>query len=215
MYLLIEILLIFIALPGAIAVGWINIGYILVPLYLVMFYTVWILGRGKDGSIGDIWEGLDKDKEKEQFRLIIIRFLLTSLFLIALILVFLPSQLFLLPKEHTGVWLLILIFYPILSVLPQEIIYRHFFFRRYKVFFGDKTPMLIASAVAFSFMHIVFHNYLSVLITLFGGLYFSNTYQKTQSLRLVSLEHSLYGQLLFTIGYGDFFLYGKVLEAIH
>lgn len=212
MYLLFEFLSIFIALPGAIALGWINIDYILVPLYLVMIYSIWILGQAKEVSIADLWK--DLDREREQLRPIILRFLLTSVVLIALLLLYMPSQLLLLPREHTAVWLSILIFYPLLSVLPQEIIYRRFFFHRYPVFFGDKSLMLISSAIAFSFMHIVFHNYLAVAITFIGGLYFSSTYQKSRSLRLVCLEHSLYGQLLFTVGYGEYFVYGKVLEAI-
>ena len=38
-----------------------------------------------------------------------------------------------------------------------------------------------------------------------GGLMFANTYRRTNSLFLVSLEHALYGNTLFFIGLGWFF----------
>jgi len=70
--------------------------------------------------------------------------------------------------------------------------------------------MIIANAVAFSVGHVVFHNWPAVALTLLGGWLFANTYERTSSLRLVAVEHALYGCAVFTIGYGAFFFEGTL-----
>jgi hypothetical protein len=47
-----------------------------------------------------------------------------------------------------------------------------------------------------------------MILTFFGGYLFAYTYAKTRSLLLVSIEHALYGCLLYTIGLGRFFYTG-------
>ena len=42
-----------------------------------------------------------------------------------------PGQALWLPRRATGLWLAILALYPLLSALPQELIFRLLFFRRY------------------------------------------------------------------------------------
>jgi membrane protease YdiL (CAAX protease family) len=68
--------------------------------------------------------------------------------------------------------------------------------------------MILASAVAFAFVHIIFRNPIAVSFTLVGGLLFAWRYQQTDSLFTSSLEHALYGCLMFTIGLGDYFYKG-------
>lgn len=67
-----------------------------------------------------------------------------------------------------------------------------------------------ASALAFGWMHLVYGNLVAIGLTLAGGWYFADTYAKTGSLRLATLEHALYGNLLFTIGLGGFFSHSEV-----
>jgi membrane protease YdiL (CAAX protease family) len=117
-----------------------------------------------------------------------------------------PSALFFLLGHHTGIWLLIMIGYPVLSVFPQELIYRAFFFERYRPLFGRGVGMIAASAAVFGFGHVVFHNWISVALTFLGGWLFGVTYRRTSSLLMVSAEHALYGCAIFTIGYGEFFV---------
>lgn len=52
-------------------------------------------------------------------------------------------------------------------------------------------------------VHLVFHNALVSVLTLVGGILFGLTYRRTQSLMFTSIEHSLYGVWLFTIGAGE------------
>ncbi|BCB83640.1 hypothetical protein [Phytohabitans suffuscus] len=42
-----------------------------------------------------------------------------------------PEQLFDLPREEPLIWALVAVFYPLLSVYPQELIYRAFLLHRY------------------------------------------------------------------------------------
>jgi len=116
-----------------------------------------------------------------------------------------PDAMFSLMCRHTGIWLLVVILYPVLSAFPQELIYRAFFFERYRPLFGEGNGMILASVTLFSFAHIMFHNWIAFLLSFGGGWLFAKTYQRTSSLFLVTIEHSLYGCAAFTIGYGVYF----------
>lgn len=121
-----------------------------------------------------------------------------------------PQWLFWLPRHQPMVWLAFLPAYPLISVLPQELIYRSFFFHRYRPLFGDGRAMIVASAVAFGYMHIVFNNPMAVLLTLLGGALFAWRYRHARSLLLATVEHALYGILVFTVGLGPFFSNGTL-----
>ncbi|MDO4879803.1 MAG: CPBP family intramembrane metalloprotease [Capnocytophaga sp.] len=114
------------------------------------------------------------------------------------------SDLFLiLPKMSIGLWIIVMLFYPLLSVLPQGIIYRVFFYKRYAMIF-KQTNLLWISALSFCFCHIFFNNIYALIFTFLGGFLFSFRYEKTNSWLISSLEHAMYGNLLFTIGLGTF-----------
>jgi len=116
-----------------------------------------------------------------------------------------PEMLFSLVKTRPGLWLLVMVFYPVLSVYPQELIYRAYFFHRFKPLFGDGLGMIAASAVLFGFVHIIFGNWISIALTAIGGILFGTTYRKSNSLLLTCLEHALFGDFIFTIGIGRYF----------
>lgn len=111
--------------------------------------------------------------------------------------------------KNPVLWFMLLFIYPIFSVIPQEIIFRSFFFARYKKIFKAYV-LVFMSAVSFSFAHIVFHNWFAIIFTFIGGLYFAISYYQTKSLLLVVIEHTIYGLFLYTIGYGEFFSYEKM-----
>jgi len=100
-------------------------------------------------------------------------------------------------------WILILFIYSSLSVYPQELIYRTFFFQRYNSLITNKTLFIFINATVFSLGHIFFRNTLVLILTFLGGLLFAITYSKTKSTLLVSIEHAIYGSWLFTVGMGD------------
>ena len=100
-------------------------------------------------------------------------------------------------------WVLILLFYSIFSVFPQELIYRTFFFKRYKSIIKNEKVFIFMNAVLFSIAHLLFKNTLVLILTFIGGLLFAFSYKKTNSTLLVSIEHALFGCWLFTVGMGS------------
>ena len=100
-------------------------------------------------------------------------------------------------------WVLILLFYSLFSVYPQELLYRTFFFKRYKTLFKNEYVFIFINALLFSLAHLFFKNTLVLLLTFLGGLLFAFTFKKTKSTFLVSIEHSIYGCWLFTVGMGN------------
>jgi membrane protease YdiL (CAAX protease family) len=116
-------------------------------------------------------------------------------------------------RSNPGFWAIVIVAYPVLSVYPQGIIYRAFFFERYGAFFPSRWAMILASAAAFAFMHLIFRNWLAVALTFAGGLLFAWRYAETGSLATSSLEHALYGCWLFTVGLGQYFYHGTIASA--
>lgn len=116
-----------------------------------------------------------------------------------------PDSLFVLPRERPVVWLIILALYPVLSALPQELVYREFFFQRYEKLIQPEWLLITGSAFSFAFLHIVYDNEWALLLTFAGGFMFAKTYKETRSLYWVSVEHALYGCAVFTVGLANFF----------
>ncbi|MEM9415115.1 MAG: CPBP family glutamic-type intramembrane protease [Planctomycetota bacterium] len=119
-----------------------------------------------------------------------------------------PSGLFGLPREITALWAIIMLAYPWFSVYPQNLIYRACFCKRYAPILGTGWSMILINALLFSFGHVMFGNWVVLLLTLVGGVLFTRTYLKHQSLLLASIEHALYGSFCFSVGIGIFLLYG-------
>ena len=120
------------------------------------------------------------------------------------------SILFSLVRRDPWLWVAIMLGYPLASVYAQEIIFRAFFFHRYRPLLPGRWAMIAASALAFAWVHIIFENWLAVAMTLPGGLIFAWRYHRTGSTLLVSFEHALYGCLIFTIGIGQYFYSGRI-----
>lgn len=100
-------------------------------------------------------------------------------------------------------WVAILIIYSTLSVYPQELLYRTFFFQRYRSLITNDKFFLFLNAVFFALGHIFFKNALVIVLTFIGGLLFAYTYRNTNSTVLVSIEHAIFGSWLFTVGMGN------------
>lgn len=100
-------------------------------------------------------------------------------------------------------WLILLFVYSFFSVYPQELVYRTFFFKRYRLLVKSESLFIFINAILFSLAHLFFNSSLVLLLTFFGGLLFAVTFKKTESTLLVSIEHAIYGSWLFTVGMGD------------
>lgn len=120
-----------------------------------------------------------------------------------------PSRYLYFPKAAYKIWIIVMIAYPLISVTTQEIMYRVFFFHRYgPLFVQDRQALIVLNAVYFAFGHIIFMSMPSVVLSFFGGLLFAWRYDRTRSYWAVVLEHSLYGNLIFTVGLGRHFYTG-------
>jgi membrane protease YdiL (CAAX protease family) len=121
-----------------------------------------------------------------------------------------PESLFYLPRERTWLWVAIMFFYPLLSVYPQEVIFRTWLFHRYKEVLPAEWMRVAASTVAFGYAHIMFQHWIPLAMTTIGGFVFARTYVRSKSTFVVAVEHGLYGMAIFTIGLGRFFYLGAV-----
>ena len=149
---------------------------------------------------------------RANIKAIFLRYLPFAAFLWLFTWLVIPEHLFSLPRERPLVWVLVMILYPLLSVVPQEIIFRSFFFRRYAPWLQSEKAMIIASALAFGWLHIILQNWVAITFSAFGGLLFADTYRKKHSLALVCFEHALYGCTLFTLGLGYYFYHGQAVR---
>lgn len=121
-----------------------------------------------------------------------------------------PEALWRFPRERPLLFTLVVVAYPLLSVVPQELAFRQWFGHRYACLVGSEAGFVAASAGAFGFAHIVFWSWQAVVLTTVGGALFAATFRRTGSLGLVSVEHALYGVLVFTLGLGEHFYGGTV-----
>ena len=119
-------------------------------------------------------------------------------------------DLFSFPRERSFLWLLVVLLYPLLSALPQEVIFRLFLFHRYRSLFPDPLLMMLVSAGVFALAHLQLGNLLALGLPFLGGLLFAHTFGTTRSLPMVTLEHGLWGDWLFSLGLGVYFYGGHV-----
>jgi len=121
------------------------------------------------------------------------------------VLLFERENLFNLPRTHPWIFLALCIFYPVFSAFGQEIIYRTFLYRRYKVLFPREWHFILISGITFSFLHIVYYDPVSMILTFIGGIYFARVYVQTRSVLFSSVLHGCMGIIVFLVGLGQYF----------
>jgi hypothetical protein len=197
----IELSLIFILLPSCFLAGVLPKTMIMPSLWAVFGYAVFRLRREGVSLRG---EGV----RLRELKKVAGRFALIAPAIILIALLFYPDRLFDFVRKEPVLWVLIMVAYPIVSVWVQEMVFRRWFYYRYRHLFATKSTFILANAALFSYAHIVFLNPVALLLSFLGGILFALTYLNSRSLLLVSIEHALYGNLLFTIGLGSFFYHG-------
>lgn len=109
-------------------------------------------------------------------------------------------------------WLVIMLLYPILSALPQEVVFRPLFFRRYGPILPPARAGLTLNAALFSLAHLLYWNWIVAAMTFAGGLVFAWAYEVRGSFPLALALHAVAGNILFTVGMGIFFYSGNVVR---
>lgn len=205
-YLLAEIVTLTLGLPLLLCTV-VPLALLLPVLWLTCLYCYVIL-RATGAATQPLWQGAAVNGGA--LRPLLIRFALVTLALGLAAALLRPDLLFNFVRARPVFWAIVMILYPILSAIPQELIFRSFFFARYRGLLGSETAVIAASAIAFALAHLIFQNWVAPLLTLAGGVLFARTYAATRSLALVSLEHALYGCMIFTLGLGRYFYHGAV-----
>jgi membrane protease YdiL (CAAX protease family) len=104
----------------------------------------------------------------------------------------------------------ILVLYPVLSALPQELVFRPLFFRRYGTILAEGKVGLWLNAAVFSFAHLMYWSWIVAAMTFAGGLAFAWAYRVRGSFALAVVLHAVAGQIVFLLGLGIFFYSGNV-----
>ena len=141
----------------------------------------------------------------ENLKQILIRIAIVLPFIILIAYLLAPDQFLAFPRQRPFIWLMVMFLYPLFSAYPQEIIFRAFLFHRYGNIFTALRVRIFASAMTFGFVHIIFGHWLSVVLSFLGGILLARTYAESRSLLLVSIEHAIYGNAIFTFGLGQYF----------
>jgi hypothetical protein len=184
-YLISELVALFVFLPVIL--------YLDIPLSLKIasvsagfLYSIWVLLRsGLLNSKTLFFINLQKF-----IKTILFRFLVVVIITTAVIYFTDPGNLFIVVRKAPLMWIGFTFIYALLSVYPQELIYRH------------TITLIVLNAIFFSLAHVVFLNWRVLIITFVGGLLFATTFLKSRSLMVTSIEHALYGSWLFTVGMG-------------
>lgn len=179
-------------------------------LLVVMVFAIVVLRRDRSFDRRLLWNA---PAARKQIGGILLVLAPAGAALTALTAWLLPERFLAFPREAPLVWAIVMLLYPLLSVYPQELIWRAFFFHRYRPILGDGGTMLLGSALAFAWMHVIFQNWVAVVLTLPGGWLFAYRYRASRSLLAASIEHALWGQLIFTIGLGWYFYHGAARVA--
>ncbi len=204
-----ELALLYIALPAGLtalrATVWPRLPVIPVLWVVALPVSIWLAANGLTrrelyGSRADL----------RHLPRLLLGALLAAVPLAALLYAIAPDALLALPRARPHLWLIVMVFYPVLSVFPQGIIYRAFFYRRFGGLFRSAQTRRLVAALCFSFSHIFFLNVWALALTFIGGLIFCHVYERTGSVFLSSATHALYGDLVFTLGYGIFLYHGTL-----
>ncbi len=206
--LVLEFLILCIALPTVIIVFKLGV-FMLFFLWAAAAYCAYHLFYvGHENFAKDIWKW--RSVNWENMKPILVRWSIACICMYAFLYFYDPSKIFSLATENPLKILILFTIYPLLSALPQELIFCSFFFHRYKSFFKSPRARVYASAAVFAYAHMLYINPVAPILSFIAGLIFAYTYARTRSLALVTVEHALYGNALFFIGLGYYFWSGSL-----
>jgi uncharacterized protein len=204
--LILEFVILFVVLP--LAYRFSPVRFPALPLlWVVTGYAWWQLLRDPHFDRQLLWNA---GALPGRLKVILIVFAVVALVLWVGVRRFAPELEWSFVRRNPAFWAAVMVLYPVLSVYPQGLLYRAFFFERYAGLFPGKWTMIVASAGAFAFLHIIFRNSLAVALTFAGGLLFAARYAESGSLAASGFEHALYGCWLFTVGLGQYFYHGTI-----
>ncbi|MDS9466152.1 CPBP family intramembrane glutamate endopeptidase [Paracoccus sp. MBLB3053] len=122
-----------------------------------------------------------------------------------------PNALFHTLRTRPGFLPVIWVFYPFLSALPQELIFRPLFFHRYASLLPIGRSAITLNAVVFSFAHLMYWSWIVAILTFVGGWFFARAYLR-HGFPAAWVLHAVAGNVLFAVGMGAYFYSGNVVR---
>ena len=197
-----EAIVIYITFPLLIVTGLLSSQFIMPLLWISFIYAAIILYRSKPNlSLFHI--------ELKELLIVLKHFFIIAPIISFFVWYYYPDILFSFVINNRLLWIIVMFLYPILSAFTQEVIFRAFFTYRFENIIKNRYILILINAIIFSYIHCVFENMIAIIFTFFGSLLFMNTYLRSRSLLLCSIEHSLYGNLIFTLGIGQYFYHAS------
>lgn len=120
-----------------------------------------------------------------------------------------PDAMFRFLRTNWRFMLVIWVLYPILSALPQELIFRVLFFHRFGRLFSGPKQAVLANAAIFSLAHLMYWSWIVAVFTFAGGLAFAVAYLR-RGFPYAWFLHAIAGNILFAVGMGVYFYSGGV-----
>lgn len=198
-YMILEFLFFYVFVPF-IAIrfldGWLKI----IPLLLIALFFYLILRKDPEFDKKILFR-----LNRQHLRKSIPRIIIISILLVWFTFWIFPDLFFKYPFEDFEDYVITLFLYPVVSVIPQELVYRVYFFHRYKKIVPEKYLLMLSNAIIFGLTHWIYGNWVAPIATFLVSWIFIFTYLKSKSLLNVSLEHYIYGFIMFTVGFGYFF----------
>jgi uncharacterized protein len=162
--LVLECLIVYGCVPFIIAItrptGWIYIGlWGFLALALRELYS-----RGYSFKADWNWAAMNRANITTMLR----RFVPCAVGMLIFTYIMIPDQLFSLPQQKPWVWLAVLVLYPLVSVVPQEILFRTYFLNRYSLFMSPHV-LRLTCAIAFGWAHVALLNWVAVVFSMIGS----------------------------------------------
>lgn len=200
-----EFAIIYVAAPAAMGLAmppdWLH------PVFLgVVLVGVALLAATPDfrwRELGQGWRNLD-------WREIGLVAALTAVASLVFVLWLVPDALFRLPRRAPGFWLILIVLYPLLSALPQEVVFRALYFRRYGALFPDMRVAMLVNGGLFALAHLLFWSPVTLAMTFAGGVLFARSYLGRGGFPQAVVMHAICGLIVFTVGLGVFFYHGAI-----
>ncbi|WP_120500628.1 CPBP family intramembrane glutamic endopeptidase [Roseovarius sp. EL26] len=175
-------------------------------LFLLMLLGLWLLYRTPSFSYSDLYRGFSAINWAVIFGF----FAATAVVCYAVVIYFAPHAAFGLARHNLPLLLMILLLYPVLSALPQEIVYRALFFERYKAILPSPGAAVVLNSALFALAHLMYWNIVVTLMTFCGSLLFAHSYAIGRNFPQAVLLHAIGGNLVFIFGLGIYFYSGNV-----
>lgn len=201
----IEMIGIFVLAPVVMAV-FLPANWLFPALFLLMFIGLWLLYRTPGFSYANLFRGFST----LNWMLIFGFSAITAMICYAVVTYFAPHAAFGLARHNMTLLLMILLLYPVLSALPQEIVYRALFFERYKAILPSPGIAVLLNSALFALAHLMYWNTVVTLMTFCGSLIFAYSYVYARNFPQAVLLHAIGGNLIFIFGLGIYFYSGNV-----